>query len=240
MLRLMARPVRAHASGVATRVTQRGCVRAVDEDDGPAMSFYHLVADATLDGVQVSHLARARAPRYGDGPCRGCARARRRCSTSSRTCIIPSSRRTARSALRPTPRPALPPALCARRPHLGPHDARSLAFSRSAWARRTNSCSTSKRQTSEMPPTRPIRTQTAPRRTHFHASTRRTPGPARAIGGGCVRLVRAHETHARRFAGSCGSPRPSAVPSATTSTRPLHHGSTTATATDYCRRWRTT
>ena len=113
MLRLMVRPVRAHASGVATRVTQRGCVRAVDEDDGPAMSFYHLVADATLDGVQVSHLARARAPRYGYGPCRGCARARRRCSTSSRTCIIPSSRRTARSALRPTPHPALPPALCA-------------------------------------------------------------------------------------------------------------------------------
>ena len=75
MLRLMARPVRAHASGVATRVTQRGCVRAVDEDDGPAMSFYHLVADATLDGVQVSHLALSRAPRYSVGPCRGCARA---------------------------------------------------------------------------------------------------------------------------------------------------------------------
>ena len=95
MLRLMARPVRAHASGVATRVTQRGCVRAVDEDDGPAMSFYHLVADATLDGVQVSHLALSRAPRFSAGPCRGCARARRRCSTSLREDSLKRAKRTA-------------------------------------------------------------------------------------------------------------------------------------------------
>jgi len=238
MLRLMARPVRAHASGVATRVTQRGCVRAVDEDDGPAMSFYHLVADATLDGVQVSHLARARAPRYGDGP-RLCARAQE---------VLDEFADLHYPELETDCAVGAPP-------HTTPRTA-----ARPVRAGLTLVCTTSAVWRALVRHGRgaPIRAQQAgakqvscrplARCAHKPRHGARTSTPARAArprqpapsGGGCARLVRDHETHARRVAGSCGSPRPSAAPSATTSTRPLHRGSTTATATDYCRRWRRT